>query len=410
MNRATKIRLYPDSSQKESLSVQFGCARFVWNLALSLKKEAWDQRRENLSCYKIKAMLPAWKQDEYPWLKAADSQALQQSILNLDTAFSKFFEKRSRYPRFKKKHSSRQSIQYPQRVKLKDSLIYLPKIGWVKAKVHRELVGIVKTVTVSRESTGKYYASILTDDGKPETKQLKRITRVIGIDLGIITAVASSDGSKIPNQRFLNRAQRNLRRKQKSLSRKLEAAKLRSKTEHKKLRDCFGNNIAKSRLQVAKAHERVRNSRNDWQHKTSRYLADENQAVCAETLNVKGMLKSRKLSRSISDLGWSGLLSKLDYKLKDKGGRLIKIGRFFPSSKTCSDCGSINDLTLDIRNWTCPDCGTLHDRDINAAVNIKNQGILELKVAGLSVSAHGGRVRPVLNEPAAACEVRSLHL
>ncbi len=403
MNRATKIRLYPDKSQEQILAVQFGCARFVWNLALSLKKEAWNQRRESLSRYDIQSLLPGWKAGPYPWLKTADSQALQYVLLNLDNAFRSFFEKRTRYPRFKKKYSVRQSIQYPQRVKLKDSSVYLPKIGWVKAKVHRELEGRIKTVTVSRESTGKYYASILTDDGKAEPKAIKRFIEITGIDLGIATAVALSNGVKIPNQRFLNRAHRNLRCKQQTLSRKIEAAKVKSITEHRKLRDCFGNKISKARIQVAKAHEHVRFSRQDWQHKTSRYLADENQAVCAETLNVKGMMKNRSLSRAISDLGWSGLLVKLDYKLKDKGGQLIKIDRFFPSTKTCSECGSVNgDLTLHDRHWTCTDCGTLHDRDINAAINIRNQGILKLKAAGLSVSAHGGRVRPVHIEPAAA--------
>ncbi len=376
-----------------------------------MKKEAWEQRKENLSCYKIKALLPVWKAGEYSWLKQADSQALQQSILNLDHAFRNFFEKRSRYPRFKKKHDSSQSIQYPQRVRLGGNLIYLPKIGWVKAKVHRKIEGEIKTVTVSKSSTGKYYAAILTDTGKPEPKPIKRFVRVTGIDLGITTAVTSSDGTKIPNQRFLNRAQRNLRRKQRTLSRKIEAAKLRSKTGHKKLPDCFGGKIAKAKLKMAKAHERVRFSREDWQHKTSRCLADENQAVCAETLNVKGMMKNRSFSRAISDLGWSGFLFKLDYKLKDKGGRLIKIDRFFPSSKACSSCGSINDdLTLADRNWTCSDCKTLHDRDLNAAINIRNQGILKLKTEGLSVSAHGGCVRPAHIEPAAAHELGSLHL
>jgi putative transposase len=403
MKRATKIRLYPTASQEDRLSVQFGCARFVWNLALSMKRAAWAQRKEGLSCYAIKSMLPVWKAGDHPWLKAADSQALQQSILNLDIAFRNFFRERTRYPRFKKKHAARQSIQYPQRVKLDGDRIYLPKVGWVKAVVHRELEGKIKTVTVSRESTGKYYASVLTDDGMPETQQVKRFDRVLGVDLGITTAVTSSDGAKTANQKFLLSALRNLRRKQKTLSRKIEAAKVRSKAEDKSLRSCFGANIAKARRQVALAHEHVRFAREDWQHKVSRQLADENQAVCAETLNVKGMMRNRKLSRSIADLGWSGLLTKTAYKLKDQGGRLVKIDRFFPSTKTCSECGSINDdLTLGVRHWTCPDCGAFHDRDVNAAINIREQGILKLQAEGLSVSAHGGRVRPVRYEPAAA--------
>ncbi|MFZ0693773.1 MAG: RNA-guided endonuclease TnpB family protein, partial [Alphaproteobacteria bacterium] len=269
----------------------------------------------------------------------------------------------------------------------------------------------IKTVAVSCESTGKYYASILTDDGKPEPKPIKHFTKITGIDLGITIAVASSDGVRIPNQQFLNRAPRNRRHKQKTLSPKLEAAMLRSKASNQNLRRCFSNKIVKARLQVTRAHERVRFSRKDWQHKLSSRLAGENQAVCAETWNVKGMLKNGSLSMAISDLGWSGFLTKLDYKLKDKGGRLAKIDTFFPSTKTCSACGSINGgLSLADRDWTCSDCGVFHDRDLNAAVNIRNQGILMLKTEGLPVSAHGGCVRPVHTESAAACELGSPRL
>ena len=415
---ATKFRLYPNEAQRQSLAVQFGCARFVWNRALAMKRTVWLERKESLSCYTIKGMLPVWKGCEFPWLKDADSQAMQEVIRHLDRAYRNFFEKRARLPRFKKKHASRQSIAYPQRVKLDGNLAYLPKVGWVKAVVHRGIVGKIKTVTISRESTGKYYASVLIDDGLPEIEPLRHIERVTGMDLGLRDVIVDSKGAKSGNPRFLRRALRNLKRKQQACSRKIEAAKNRFEaakaSDHGKsfrLRDFFGANLAKDRKRVAVAHERVRNARNDWQHKLSWQLADENQAVAAETLNVKGMMKNRRLARSIADVGWNSLLGKIEYKLRRKGGRLVKVDRWFPSSKTCSCCGAIHEgLTLSDRTWLCAACGTLHDRDENAARNIRTACILKLKTEGLSVSAHGGGISRVPSVPATANEVGSLRL
>ncbi len=225
MLTATKIRLYPTADQEQLLAAQFGCARFVWNRALAMKRAAWQERKESLSCYTIKGMLPVWKDGEFPWLKDADSQVMQEVIRHLDRAYRNFFEKRARLPRFKKKHAARQSIAYPQRVKLDGNLAYLPKVGWVKAVVHREIVGKIKTVTVSRESTGKYYASILADDGQPEIAPLPHIERMTGIDLGLKDALVSSTGYKTGNPKPLRRALSNLKRKQQAMSRKIEAAK-----------------------------------------------------------------------------------------------------------------------------------------------------------------------------------------
>lgn len=366
----------------------------------------------------IKGMLPVWKDGDFPWLKDADSQAMQEVIRHLDRAYRNFFEKRARLPRFKKKHAARQSISYPQRVKLDGNFAYFPKVGWVKAVVHREIVGKIKTVTVSRESTGKYYASILTDDGLPEVEPIHHIERVTGIDLGLKDALVTSTGLKSGNPKPLRRALRNLKRKQQAMSRKIEAAKVRFEAAKAaddgkpyRLRDFFGANIAKDRKRVAVAHERVRNARDDWQHKASRQLADENQAVAAETLNIKGMMKNRHLSRAITDVGWSSLLLKIDYKLKRRGGHLVKIDRWFPSTKTCSSCGAIHEgLSLSDRSWLCAACGTLHDRDENAAENIRRQGVLKLKAEGLSVSAHGGGFSRVPSASATAYEVGSSRL
>ncbi len=398
MFRATKIRLYPTAAQQDLIARQLGCVRFVWNKALDLKVAAWKERRESLSIHTLITMLPVWKAGDYPWLKDADAQALQMTLRHLDRAYGNFFARRARFPRFKKKHAARQAYAYPQRVKVESDKVFLPKIGWVKAVVHREIMGAIKTVTVSRSATGKYYAAVLTEDGRSLPEPVRHVTRVTGIDLGLNDAVIASNGTKTPNPRFLRRSLKNLRRKQQSLSRKVEAAKARCVAAGRPvadLRDYFGSNIAKARRQVARAHERVRDARTDWQHKVSRQLACENQAVCVETLNVQGMMRNRRLSRAIADVGWSGLVTHLEAKMQAQGGHLVRVDRFFPSTQLCSRCGARNaDLTLKDRTWTCAACGTTHDRDINAAINIRQQGILQLKAAGLSVYAHGGGVNP----------------
>lgn len=412
MLSSTKVRLYPTNKQEPLLEAQFGCTRFVWNRALAMKKVAWDERHESLSCYTIKSMLPDWKKGDFPWLKNADSQALQQVLLNLDNAYRNFFERRASFPRFKCKHAPYQSFQYPQRVRLDGNLIYLPKIGWVRGVVHRPIAGRIKTVTISKESTGKFYASILIDDGAPAVEPIRHVSTIVGIDLGLKDVVVSSSGWRSGNPVFLKRAIKTLKRKQQALSRKIKTAKQRCAIANKplaNLRDFFGANIAKDRKKIALSHERVRNCREDFQHKLSRQLADENQAVAAETLNVKGMLKNRSLSRAISDVGWSKLLAKINYKIKRKGGHLVQINRWCPSSKQCSCCGALNDrMRLSDRTWQCTACGAIHDRDDNASHNIRSEGILKLKAAGLSVSAHGGCVSPALSAQVAANEVGSL--
>ncbi|MHB1609876.1 MAG: RNA-guided endonuclease TnpB family protein, partial [Acidiferrobacter thiooxydans] len=382
MFHATKIRLYPNAAQQDLIARQLGCVRFVWNKALDVKKVAWRERRESLSIHTLITMLPVWKARDYPWLKEADSQALQMTLRHLDRAYTNFFAHRARFPKFKKKHAPRQSYAYPQRVKVEGDKVFLPKVGWVKAVVHREITGAIKTVTVSRSATGKYYAAVLTEDGKTLPEPVRPVTRVTGIDLGLNDAVIASHGAKTPNPRFLRRSLKNLRRKQQSLSRKIEAAKTRCAAAGRPvadLRDYFGSNVAQARQQLARAHERVRDARTDWQHQVSRRLADETQAVCAETLNVQGMMKNRRLARAIADVGWSGLVTKLEAKLKARGGYLIRVDRFFPSTQLCSRCGAKNAaLTLKDRTWTCAACGTTHDRDVNAAINIRHQGILQL--------------------------------
>ncbi len=378
MFKATKVRLYPTSDQRRALAFQFGAMRWAYNFALHWRREAWSERDERISKRMTLDRLVALKAaEETAWLKEADSQALQQSVIHLDVAFVRFFKGLGRYPRFKSKHG-KQSMSYPQRVKVVEGrALYLPKVGVVKAVLHRELVGRIKTVTVSHTATGKYYASILCDDGQDAPEPIKELAEenVTGLDMGLSHLVIASTGEKQSNPRFLNRASANLRRKQQSLSRKKKGSANRNK----------------ARVLVAKAHEKVANARNDFQHKWSRRLIDENQAICVETLKVKNMLKNRRLAKPIADAAWGGLVQKLDYKATWAGKHLVRIDPWYPSTKTCCHCASkMASLPLSARQWTCTTCGAAHDRDINAALNIKQQGILQLQAEGLSVSACGG--------------------
>ncbi|UYM15434.1 RNA-guided endonuclease InsQ/TnpB family protein [Endozoicomonas euniceicola] len=379
MLRATKVRIYPTSEQAEFLDRQFDAVRFVWNKALAIKVHYYKVRGQSLSPKKhLKPLLAkAKKSRKYSWLKNADSIALQQATINLDTAFQNFFNPKlqARFPRFKKKHG-KQSSYHCTSVSVGDNWIKIPKCKPIRAKVHREIVGKVKSVTLSRTLTGKYFASILADDTQEQPKQIDNLeaNQVVGVDMGITGLAITSTGHKTGNPRFLKKAQRNLKRKQQALSR----CKKGSKGRHK------------ARLLVAKAHERVAFARNDFQHKLSKQLIDENQAVIVEALKVKNMLKNKRLARSIADAGWHSLITKLEYKAKQEGKHLVKIDQWFASSKTCSVCDLKQEkMPLRIRSWECS-CGAIHDRDINAARNIKKQGILKLKAEGLSVSADGG--------------------
>ena len=380
MLKATKVRIYPTPEQADFLDRQFGSVRMVWNKALAIKTHYYKVREQNLSPNKdLKPLLvTAKKSRKYSWLKEADSIALQQSVINLDKAFQNFFNPKleARFPRFKSKHK-KQSSYHCMSVAVGENWIKVPKCEPVKARIHREITGKIKSITLSKTPTGKFYASVLAEDGKSETKRVTDFqdSCVVGVDVGLTDIAITSSGVKTGNPRFIKNAQRNLKRKQKKLSRCKKGSKGR----------------AKVRILVAKAHERVTFARNDFQHKLSRQLIDENQAVIVETLKVKNMLKNHCLARSISDAGWHSLTIKLDYKAKQAGKHLVKIDQWFASSKTCSCCSrKQEEMPLNIRLWTC-DCGAVHDRDINAAINVKKQGILKLKAEGLSVSADGGK-------------------
>lgn len=378
MLKATKVRIYPTPEQAEFLNRQFGATRFVYNKALYIISAQYKRHGLKLKAKKdIKPLLAvAKKSRKYHWLKDFDSIALQQACINLDKAFQNFFDPKlsARYPKFKRKHG-KQSSYHCMSVSAGDSWIKVPKMEPIEARVHRDLDGKLKSITLSRTVTGKYYASLLIDDGVETPASIQTVDTVLGVDLGLTHLAIDSEGNKIANPRFLKRAAANLRRKQKALSRCQKGSKGR----------------AQARLKLAKAHEHLANARADFQHNLSRQLIDENQAVVVETLKVKNLLKNRKLAKPIADASWFSLIQKLEYKAKAQGTHLVKLDQWFASSKTCSCCGhKMESLPLSVRNWTCPACTTELDRDVNAAINIRQQGIIKLRAEGLSVPANGG--------------------
>lgn len=375
MKHAVKVRIYPTSEQIEALSKAFGCARWFWNNSLAETNRLYKETGKGLSQQGMNDRLPTLKK-EYEWLAEPYSQVLQSVSLNLSRAFINFFEGRSKFPNFKPKHG-KQSIQYPQNVKITDEGLKLPKIGIVPVKIHRTFDGKLKTVTVSLTPSGKYFASLLFDDGKPEVE--KSIDgKAVGIDLGLTHFAITSDGSKFDNPRTLKKHSRNLKRKQQKLSRKQKGS----------------NRRKKARRIVARVHEKIANVRKDFLHKLSRKLVNENQVIITENLAVKNMVKNRNLAKAISDASWSEFTRMLSYKAGNEGKTYLEVGRFFPSSKTCSVClNRMGSLPLDIRSWQCQNCGTKHDRDVNAAINIRDEG-LRILALGTSATANGGKVSP----------------
>ena len=374
-HRVVKVRLYPNSQQRTALAKAFGCTRWLWNHSLNETNRMFKETGKGLSAATMKARIVELKK-EYPWLTEVYSQVLQSAVLNLSQAFVNFFQKRTKYPRFKPKHG-RQSIQYPQHVKLLNKRLSLPKVGEVKANFHRIYEGKLKTVTISLNPSGEYYASLLFEvEGSEPTPSTDG--KAIGVDLGINHFAVTSDGSKFDNPRHLRKYERNLKRKHSKLSRKQKGSNRRQKT----------------RQLVAKVHQHIANVRKDFLHKLSRRLVNENQVIAVESLNVKGMVKNHNLAQAISDCSWSTFVGMLKYKCEREGKVLMQVDRFFPSSKTCSEClYQVGEMPLDIRAWTCPSCGTHHDRDINAAQNIVAEA-KKLLASGTGATASGGSVRP----------------
>jgi putative transposase len=373
MYQVYKFRIYPTAEQQTYFAGAFGCCRWFWNYSLNLCQQTYKDTGKGLSRSAIQGLLPNLKK-EYPWLTNAYSQSLQVVALNLSTAYKNFFDQRGGFPSFKSKHG-RQSISYPQNVKVGTSFIKLPIIGEVHGVIHRTLDGTVKTVTVSKNTDGKYYASILVDDGL-ETLESDASGKAIGLDVGLIDFVVTSDGSKYSNPKHLKKHSRNLKRKQQKLSRKQKGSNTRHKA--KKL--------------VARVHSKIKRVREDFLHKLSRKIVDENQVIAVENLNVKGMVRNHCLAKAISDAGWGMFGTMLKYKAEKLGKIYIEVDRFFPSSKTCNNClHKVSEMPLKVRHWDCPKCHSHNDRDINAAKNIRDEA-LRIIALGTSASANGRNV------------------
>ncbi|PHV64145.1 IS200/IS605 family element RNA-guided endonuclease TnpB [Cyanobacterium aponinum] len=360
MLKAYKYRIYPTDEQKVLLAKTFGCCRWFYNFALNLTNETYKATGKGLSRNEIINKLPQLKKEK-EWLSEVPSQALQQVALDLSSAFLNFFEKRAKFPKFKKK-GNKQSVRFPQGIKLDGDYLTLPKFKKVYCKVSR-LEGKLKSVTVSMTSSGKYFASCLYDDGQDLPEQNSE-GKAVGIDLGVKDFAITSDGSKYGNLNHYRKYEQKLAKKQRRLAKKQKGS----------------NNRNKARKAVAKVHEKITRCREDFLHKLSRKLVDENQVIVVENLAVKNMVKNHKLAKSISDCGWGQFCTMVKYKAEWDGKTYIEVDRFFPSSKTCNHClHQVDSLTLDIRSWQCPKCGTIHDRDVNAAKNIRDEGLRILK-------------------------------
>lgn len=360
MLKAYKYRIYPDADQRSVLANIFGQVRFVYNLGLETKISAYAANQTNVTCFDLNKQITELK-NECEWLKQCPAQALQMAMRNLDNAYHAFF-RGAGFPKFKSKHS-KQSFQLPQGVRISDDnkQVFIPKLKWVGMDMHRGYKGTVKTVTISKTTTDKYFISILVDNGSetPIKKPVLRSTTV-GIDLGIKDFVITSEGKKFDNKDFFKSQMRKLRIAQRSLARKRKGSK--NYEEQKKI--------------VALLHEKIKNQRTDYLHKISTYLVNNYDSICIEDLAVSNMVKNHNLARAISDMGWGDFKSMLTYKCDWYGKNLFMLNRFEPSSKTCSCCGKINkELTLKDRVWTCTKCNTTHDRDVNAAINIKTFGL-----------------------------------
>ena len=366
MLKAYKYRIYPNKEQKIQIAKTFGCCRFVYNQTLAYRKDTYENEKKSVSKTDCNNYCNRELKKEYEWLKDVDKFALTNAIYNMDAAYRKFFKEHAGYPKFKSKRDNHKSYttNYTNEnivVDFEKGRVKLPKLKMVKAKPPREFEGQIKSATISQMPSGKYFVSILVEE---EQVELPKVEKSIGIDLGIKDLVITSDGEKIDNLKLIKKYENKLVRQQRKLAHKQKGSK----------------NREKQRIKVAKIYEKIANTRNDYLHKISHKLINENQVIVSEDLSVSNMVKNANLAKSISDCGWSELTRQLQYKADWYGRTYVKIGRFVPSSQICHVCGYKNEETKDltVRKWTCPQCQTEHDRDINAAINIQNEGLKQI--------------------------------
>lgn len=357
--KAYKFRIYPTASQQELITKTFGCCRYVFNYYLNLRKEKYEANGETFGLYSCHKDLTALKA-ETPWLKEVDSTALCSALNDLDAAYKNFFKRKEvRYPRFKSKHNPNQSYTTKSNIKVFDKHIQLPKLGLVRCKVSRQIEGRIITATVSRNPSGHYFVSVACGD--IETEEFPKTEKSVGIYLGLHSSLVTSEGETIESLQALTKSQEKLARLQRALSRKEKDSA----------------NREKARLRVAKLHERIVNQRRDFLHKLSSRLIENYDVICIENLPVAELMQTHSLAKELADASWAEFIRQLEYKAEWYGKQVVRVDSSLPFNKCCSCCGAVNDFdeSEDCEQWECPECETVHNRNINAAVNILNEGL-----------------------------------
>jgi len=372
--RCYKFRLDPTPAQEHAFVVFTGCRRFAWSWALTRKREVYQAMGKGLGYNALAAELVLLKKSEAPFLKDCHSQVLQQTLMDLEKAFKAFFGKRAGFPSLKSRRRSPHAFRIPQNVTVIDGRVSIPKVGLVKARLHRPMDGTVKSATVKQESDGHWYVVFVSHAEVPDV--IPACDQPCGIDVGLSSFVTLDDGTKVAPPKFYRRGQRRLTRLQRQLSRCQRASRSR----------------AKAKARVARHHHRTANRRSDFLHKLSRGLVARHDTLCVEDLNLSALVRTklRGHSKSWSDAAAGAFLRMLDYKSLWNGGQVVKVGRWFPSSKTCHRCRSVQPLGLSDRRWTCAQCGAVHDRDQNAAMNLLSEGLRLLAVGSTDNSIASG--------------------